>query len=191
MTSSTNSIYPMQYCVLKVVSCNDNEPVKGKIWLQKLTFLTFMNFPEIFDESMFQKDKLGPYSDVVRRVSEDLQNLNFLIKKQEGFVCNSKGKQAVEEFERKNEKLIPQLDRFNEICEQIKADFNNFSRKEILAFVYKEFPIYRELSLVEKDLNYEEIFIKMYKDGKLGISKIAELLGRSVEETYKFLERNR
>ncbi|MFO8019986.1 MAG: hypothetical protein R6U96_15280 [Promethearchaeia archaeon] len=76
------------------------------------------------------------------------------------------------------------------VMENIKQDFNEFTTDEILAFIYKSFPEYVEPSIKADKLNYKKIFLKMYEEGKIGISKIAELMGWSYERAYEFVKQN-
>ena len=185
--SKYEKLSPIQYFILKVISCS-NKPIKGKVLLQKLAFLIFQNFDKIFSEAYFIKHKLGPYSAVVEKITDELIYMGYVAQENELFSVTSSGINTFNEFE--SSIPVKKIEDFSKICEQIKNDFYNFNSKEILAYIYKEFPSYREQSIVDKDLDYEKIFYMMYKSGKLGISKIAELLGWSVDETYDFLKDN-
>jgi predicted translin family RNA/ssDNA-binding protein len=86
-----------------------------------------------------------------------------------------------------SKKMDQKLER---VMENIKQDFNEFTTDEILAFIYKKFPEYVEPSIKADKLNYKKIFLKMYEEGKIGISKIAELMDWSFERAYEFVKQN-
>jgi len=56
-----------------------------------------------------------------------------------------------------------------------------------LAFIYKSYPSYIEPSFVAEQIDYEKRFLDLYEKGKLGISKIAELMGWDFEKTHRFI----
>ncbi|WP_371805697.1 hypothetical protein [Candidatus Lokiarchaeum ossiferum] len=176
---------PMQYFILKILSSDKQNPIKGNILLQKIAFLIFQNFDVIFSEAYFIKHRFGPYSAVVDTISKDLEYMQYLSKVNNEYSITSKGLTEMSNYETSiPRKYIKILD---ETCDFIKNDFKSFNSNEMLAFVYKEFPEYREQSIVDNELDYENIFNAMYKSGKLGISKIAELMGWSLDKTYDFL----
>ncbi|MGV9172783.1 MAG: hypothetical protein ACOC35_09480 [Promethearchaeia archaeon] len=88
-----------------------------------------------------------------------------------------------EESKRMDQKL-------ERVMENMKQDFNEFTTNEILAFIYKSFPEYVEPSIKADKLKYKRIFLKMYEEGKIGISKIAELMGWSYERAYEYVKQN-
>ena len=103
-----------------------------------------------------------------------------------------KGIELLEEFHRtlKTKDERDQNKEFRNAIENIKDYFNDFTTDEMLAFIYKSFPNYVEYSIRKEKLDYIKIFLNLYEKGKLGISKIAELMGCSYDEAYDLIKKN-
>lgn len=103
-----------------------------------------------------------------------------------------KGKEILKDFYKtlKTKEERDQNKEFRSVIENIKDYFNDFTTNEMLAFIYKSFPDYIEYSIRAEQLDYKKIFIDLYEKGKLGISKIAELIGCSYDEVYDIIKKN-
>ena len=171
--SKSTIIYPI---VIELLHQNSNEPIKGKILFQKLMFLLLKNYPGLFDEADFIPHKFGPYSGSLELSMEELQELGLISDDKENFKITDEGERELknlEEFHLQDEEKRKNL---LENISSIKEQFNKFSSDEILAFIYKSEPEYTENSIKSESLEYEDLLFTAYRDGKLGLSKISELL---------------
>ena len=177
------------FVILKILKGNKNKPIKGKILIQKISFLILKNFSKIFDEFDFVAHYYGPYSAAIDIMIEDLEYLKFLKRPaKEEFEISQLGKEALEISD--SIYKSKDLEVFEEIIENIKESFLNFKTNQILAFIYKSFPEYIDPSIAAEKIDYEKTFLQCYEEGKLGISKIAELLGWSYQKTYDYIHKN-
>jgi uncharacterized protein YwgA len=176
----------LHYIILKIINGRNGEAIRSKINLQKIAFLILENYPDLFEKADYKRHLEGPYSEPIV-ISTDELILDKEVEKQKGFQITEKGKEILQDADSKiNPDKLAKLDNF---IEQIKGDFNKFRTDEILAYVYKKYPQYVENSIRAPKLNYEKIFLKLYEKGELGISKIAELMGKSYEEVYELIQK--
>ncbi|MHA1360455.1 MAG: hypothetical protein ACTSRC_20215 [Candidatus Helarchaeota archaeon] len=191
MASDEQKLNLIPFVILKILNGNKGKPIKGKVLLQKLVFLITKNFPKIFGEFDFVAHRFGPYSAVIESITEDLEYQKHLTRpEKEKFYITPSGNEALEISDPLYRSK--DLESFEEVIEEIKESFNDFTTNQMLAFIYKSYPDYVDPSnsQVADSLNYEEIFLQCYEEGKLGISKIAELMGWSYQEAYDFIQKN-
>ena len=184
---------PLSFIVLEILRSRDNEPIKQKILFQKIAFLSLRNFKKWFQIADFKAHRFGPYSAPLDTTSAQLVELRDI-------VINPKGELEITEdgreysdrlhtqFEDKESKKMDK--ELEKIISNVKEDFNDFTTNEILAFIYKSFPRYIEPSIKAEELEYEKLFLKMYEEGKIGISKIAELMDWTYDRAYDFIKQN-
>jgi hypothetical protein len=53
-----------QKYALLLLSANTNQPITGKLWFQKELFLVSQNITRLEDETEFEGDLMGPYSEI-------------------------------------------------------------------------------------------------------------------------------
>ena len=125
-------------------------------------------------------------------VSGCVTTLTAYINDVQELTITDKGIELLEEFHRtlKTKDERDQNKEFRNAIENIKDYFNDFTTDEMLAFIYKSFPNYVEYSIRKEKLDYIKIFLNLYEKGKLGISKIAELMGCSYDEAYDLIKKN-
>src|SRR3989304_2878734 len=73
-----------QKITVLLLGANCSEPLRGKLWFQKELFLIAQNIPELNDETEFESDFIGPYSEIA---DEELEHL-----RREGIVAKEKEK---------------------------------------------------------------------------------------------------
>ncbi len=73
------------------------------------------------------------------------------------------------------------------MVDEIKGDFQGFSPNEMLASIYKVYPGYIDHSVKAKDLHYEQLFTQLYDRDLLGVFKIAELMGLTIDYAHQYL----
>ncbi|MHA1821360.1 MAG: hypothetical protein ACTSVC_12870 [Promethearchaeota archaeon] len=179
-----------QYIILKLLEIKKKIPIKGKIHFQKSLFLILRNFPPLFEEAHFIKDKFGPYSEALENTLQELIRMGK-VEIDKGNIVLKKDKDILRILESK-EKIIENknaLKEFEEMISNIKNWQNGINTDEFLAFIYKYSPEYIENSIKADELNYEELLYNLYLKEKISISKFAELLGWSIEEAYEFIKK--
>lgn len=184
---------PFAFIILELLHSRENEPIRRKILFQKIAFLSLKNFNNLFRLADFKPHKFGPYSAPLENLSSQLSRLGDIhINEKGNYEITEAGKKYLNNLhhqlqDEESQRVDKKLER---VIDSIKQDFNEFTTDEILAFIYKSFPEYVEPSIIADELNYKKIFLKMYEKGKIGISKIAELMGWSYEQAYDFVKRN-
>ncbi|MHA1383105.1 MAG: hypothetical protein ACTSR3_05005 [Candidatus Helarchaeota archaeon] len=126
--------------------------------------------------------KFGPYSEVLAKTVEELIDIGYLQKENNIIKITSKGEKSIEKIE-----TTEKIKKLEENIDEIKDEFGDFNTEEILAFIYKSYPSYIEPSVKAEQIDYEKRFLELYEKGKLGISKIAELLGWNLDKTHKYI----
>jgi uncharacterized protein YwgA len=179
---------PQYYIVLKLLAGDSDSPVKGQILFQKMAFLVLQNFPRLLQEADFKAHRFGPYSSSLDESLKELVYQNDVAEsKKDGYSINEKGKELLHSIEASIDH-DEHLKEINQTIDEIKSDFQGFTADEMLAFIYKVYPDYIDQSVKAKELDYPKMFSQLYERDLLGVSKIAELLGWSTDDTYQFLK---
>jgi uncharacterized protein YwgA len=184
---------PLSFVILEILHARNAEPIRNKTVLQKIAFLSLRNFNFFFQLADFKAHKFGPFSPSISKALEQLRRTNDIrVNKGVGHQISEKGKNYLNNFHKKlNDKESLELDKkLERVISNVKEDFNNFTVNQMLAFIYKSYPKYIDPSIKANQLNYENIFLKMYEEGKIGISKIAELMKWPLNKTYEFIKKN-
>jgi len=189
------SLEPLQihsHIILKLLNALEKQPIKTRILFQKLVFLILRKYQELFQQIDFKPHKFGPHSASLGETLEELENLNYVSEDRDlGIKITDEGEKFLKELEdslgsESNQKIKD----FEQFVEFIKKEFNEFSKDEILALIYKQFPEYIGNSIISDTIDYKKQFLNLYEKGKLGISKIAELLHCSYDDVYEYIKRN-
>lgn len=180
------------HIILKLLDALEKDPIKTRILFQKLIFLILRKYQELFQQVDFKPHKFGPHSASLGETLEELENLNCVSEDRDlGIKITDEGENFLQELEESlGSENSQKLKDFEEFVEFIKKEFNEFSKDEILAFIYKKFPAYIGNSIISDTIDYKNQFLKLYEKGKLGISKIAELLDCSYDDIYDYIKRN-
>ncbi|MHA1285187.1 MAG: hypothetical protein ACTSQP_22030 [Promethearchaeota archaeon] len=187
------NLEPLQihsYIILKLLNAKNKEPIKTRILFQKIAFLILRKYKELFELVDFKSNKFGPHSASLGETLEELKTLEYVSEDREsGIKITNRGEGFLKELEKSfKSKEIKKLEEFENSVEFIKKEFNNFSKDDILAFIYKESPEYISNSIISDKIDYKKQFLKLYEEGKLGISKIAELLKCSYDDIYEYIK---
>lgn len=165
-----------KYAIL-LLSANENEPVKGKIWFQKELFLVAENIPRLEDETEFEEDLMGPYSanadaELERLRTEGLVELTGKIR------LTPKGKEVAGRLEPKASKET------KEILSEMKSFINDLSEDEMLGFIYFSYPNMVSESIKFQDIKAKrhQIALNLYCKRKVSIGKAALIAGLSQED---------
>jgi uncharacterized protein YwgA len=181
------TLSPHYYIVLKLLSGDSASPILGHVLFQKIAFLVLQNFPQLLQEADFKPHKLGPYSaSLDESVKELAYQADIEDGKRSGLTITAKGKELLENLESFFDHA-EHVEAFNRVIDDIKSDFHDFSPNEMLAFIYKTYPAYIDQSIKANDLPYEKLFAQLYERDLLGVSKIAELMGWTIDRAYQYL----
>ncbi|MHA1274743.1 MAG: hypothetical protein ACTSQP_03955 [Promethearchaeota archaeon] len=190
-----SNLKPLQihsHIILKLLNALNKEPIKTRILLQKIAFLILRKYKELFKQVDFKPHKFGPHSASLGETLEELKNLNYIHEDREsGIKITAEGEKYLNDLEESlGYEKRKKLKEFEQFIEFIKKEFNDFSKDEILAFIYKQFPQYISNSIISDTIDYKKEFLKLYEKGKFGISKIAELLQCSYDDIYDYIKKN-
>lgn len=170
-----------QKIAILLLSANLFEPIRGKLWYQKQLFLVAKNIPHLEEETDFEEDLLGPYSEIA---DDELEQLQI-----EGIV--DKRKLRLTPFGRKLAKLLELKASKNllQLVSDIKSFLNNLTKDELLGFMYFSYPEMRTESVEFERIkeNRRLIAIRLYEKGKVSLGKAAEIAELSQEEFIETL----
>ncbi|MCW4028914.1 MAG: UPF0175 family protein [Candidatus Bathyarchaeota archaeon] len=163
---------------------NCSEQLKGKLWFQKELFLIAQNLPELEEETDFEADFIGPYSEIA---DEELDHLRI-----EGIVDRTK-----EKLTPIGEKIRERVDlEFSEdikkFITEIKTFLNDLSRDELLGFIYYTYPKMRVESVEFERISKirKEIAICLFRKSKVSLGKAAQIAGVIQEDFINLLHLN-
>ena len=171
-----------QKIAILLLGANLFEPIRGKLWYQKELFLVAENISSLEEDTDFEEDLLGPYSEIA---DDELEQLRI-----EGIVEKRRlrltpfGRKLAKLFESKASKNLLQL------ISDIKSFLNNLTQDELLGFIYFSYPKMKTESVEFKRIeeNRQSIAIGLYQKRKVSLGKAAEIAGLSQEE---FMEKLR
>lgn len=170
-----------QKIAILLLGANLFEPIRGKLWFQKELFLVAKNIPHLEEETDFEEDLLGPYSETA---DDELKQLQI-----EGIV--DKRKLRLTPFGIKLAKLLELKASKNllQLVSDIKSFLNNLTKDELLGFMYFSYPEMRTESVEFERIkeNRRPIAIRLYEKGKVSLGKAAEIAGLSQEEFIETL----
>ncbi len=170
-----------QKIAILLLSSNLFEPVRGKLWFQKQFFLIAQNIPHLEEETDFEEDLLGPYSETVNDELEQLRVEGIVDKRKLGLT--PLGRRIAKLLEARAGKKLTQL------ISDIKSFVNNLSKDELLGFIYFSYPEMKSESVEYERIkeNRQLIAIRLYQRGKVSLGKAANIAGLSQEEFIKKL----
>lgn len=160
-----------------LIAANNNDPIKGRIWFQKELFLVAENIQRLEDETEFEEDLMGPYS---QNADAELERLRVegLVELSGKIRLTSKGKEAAKRLELKTSKET------KEILSDMKSFINDLSEEEVLGFIYFSYPhmVTESIKLNEIKAKRCEIAVSLYRKKKVSIGKAALIAGLSQED---------
>jgi predicted HTH domain antitoxin len=170
-----------QKITILLLGANCSEPVRGKLWFQKELFLIAQNVPELEEETEFESDFIGPYSEIA---DEELDHLRI-----EGIVEKEKEKLTSigEEIKKRIEKQFPS--EIGQFVSEMKSFLNDLTKDELLGFIYYTYPRMRVESVEFERISgiRKDIAISLFKKGKVSLGKAAVIAGVTQEELIKLL----
>lgn len=162
---------------------NDQDGVKGKIFLQKEMFLIINYINEMEDYADFISHFFGPYSEPVEKSLGNLEAYQLVNYKKGKYYITEKG---VEVYNRKKDEL--KEDQI-EAIRYFKDFLNNLTRDELLVFIYYSFPEFTDESVWNDNIERKrkEVSKSLYIKGKVSLEKAASLAGMPIEEFIEYV----
>lgn len=170
-----------QKYTLLLLSANNYQPVKGKLWFQKELFLLAKNSDELAEQTDFEADFMGPYSE---SADEELEQLEYAkVVENEGNKLKLTGLgRDIAEILGKNTS-----DEEKEMIEDFKSELNDLTEDELLGFIYYTYPeMTRESVKFEKiKPKRKNIALSLYAKSKISLGKALEIAGMNIDTFIK------
>ncbi|MFA5311960.1 MAG: UPF0175 family protein [Methanomassiliicoccales archaeon] len=161
-------------------------PLRSKLKLQKILFLVTNVFPDLQDLLRFEPNLLGPYSDKIDYVLQDLQSLDLVANPEGGiYILTKEGQEIFKNIKPKQE--------LAGVIQDFKLFLNDLSDNEIMTFIYTFYPKYTSESARWDDLKKDRIdyAIRLLLKGKVSYSKASEMAGLELNDFDDLLRRRR
>ncbi len=170
----------LQKFLILLANAND-EPIMGRLKLQKMMFLLADKIDEIKEQSSYDADNYGPYSEVIDEESRYLEQIGVFSTGPGEIYLTREGKEIAKEFTKKENKKILH------ILSEYKKFLNDLSSKELLAYVYSAYPDMTEESVEYDNLkpNMENYILSLVKKQKISSQRAAELLHKTQDYINK------
>lgn len=161
---------PEERIILYAVGALDR-PLRSKVKLQKLLFLVSNVFDDINELMRFEPHFLGPYSEVIVSVTEQLETLGLIQKETEGYTLTPMGAEVFARL-----RPVPQL---VSVMADFKELLNDLNDNDVLTFIYACYPQYTKESLLWEDLqkNRMRVAVSLLRKGKLSTGRAAQVAG--------------
>jgi len=155
----------------------DNTPIRGRTWLQKEIFLLSERVEKIREDTSYEPDLMGPYSDIIEEELVQLEQIGVISIDSNKISLTSQGKQIAIELEKKE---IPEVLGY---IRDYKKFLNDLSEDELLCFIYSSRPDMTEESVKYNRLKpkMENILLNLVLKEKISMSRAAELLNKDTE----------
>jgi len=170
-----------QKYALLLLSANNFEPIKGKLWYQKELFLLSKNNEELADDADFEPDFMGPYSETADEELEQLESAGVVEKKGNKLKLTGLG-QEIAKIISKNTSAEEK-----EMIEDFKDVLNDLTEDELLGFIYFTYPEMTEESIkIEKiQPKRKNIALNLYAKSKISFGKALEISGTDIDDFVK------
>jgi len=170
-----------QKYALLLLSANNFEPIKGKLWYQKELFLLFKNNEELADDADFEPDFMGPYSETADEELEQLESARVVEKEGNKLKLTVLGQEIA--------KIISENTSAEEkeIIEDFKDVLNDLTEDELLGFIYFTYPEMTEESIKIKKIQpkRKNIALNLYAKSKISFGKALEISGTNIDDFVK------
>lgn len=159
----------------------NGESIKGRTKLQKMMYLLSDKIEEIKEQSSYDADNYGPYSEVVDEEEQYLEQIGVLTSSPGEIALTETGKEIAQELSKhEDEKTLKVLDEY-------KKFLNDMTGNELLAYIYSAYPDMTEESVEYENLkpNIENYILSLIRKQKISSQRAAELLYRSQDYIIK------
>ena len=165
----------------------NGESIKGRLKLQKMMYLLSDKIEEIKEQSSYDADNYGPYSEVVDEEERYLEQIGVLTSSPGEIALTETGKEIAQEMSKnEDEKILKVLDEY-------KKFLNDMTGNELLAYIYSAYPDMTEESVEYENLkpNIEKHILSLIRKQKISSQRAAELLDRSQDYIIKKMKDKR
>ena len=165
----------------------NGESIKGRTKLQKMMYLLSDKIEEIKEQSSYDADNYGPYSEVVDEEERYLEQIGVLTSSHGEIALTETGKEIAQELSKhEDEKILKVLNEY-------KKFLNDMTCKELLAYIYSAYPDMTEESVEYENLkpNIENHILSLIRKQKISSQRAAELLDRSQDYIIKKMKDKR
>lgn len=165
----------------------NGESIKGRTKLQKMMYLLSDKIEEIKEQSSYDADNYGPYSEVVDEEEQYLEQIGVLTSSPGEIALTETGKEIAQELSKhEDEKILKVLNEY-------KKFLNDMTGNELLAYIYSAYPDMTEESVEYENLkpNIENYILSLIRKQKISSQRAAELLDRSQDYIIKKMKDKR
>ena len=165
----------------------NGESIKGRTKLQKMMYLLSDKIEEIKEQSSYDADNYGPYSEVVDEEEQYLEQIGVLTSSPGEIALTETGKEIAQEMSKnEDEKILKVLNEY-------KKFLNDMTGNELLAYIYSAYPDMTEESVEYENLkpNIEKHILSLIRKQKISSQRAAELLDRSQDYIIKKMKDKR
>ena len=165
----------------------NGESIKGRLKLQKMMYLLSDKIEEIKEQSSYDADNYGPYSEVVDEEEQYLEQIGVLTSSPGEIALTKTGKEIAQEMSKnEDEKILKVLNEY-------KKFLNDMTSNELLAYTYSAYPDMTEESVEYENLkpNIENYILTLIRKQKISSQRAAELLDRSQDYIIKKMKDKR
>ncbi|MGC9779567.1 MAG: UPF0175 family protein [Candidatus Heimdallarchaeota archaeon] len=161
--------------ILYSIGALNNTPLTGKTKLQKLLFMVsevFVNLKDLLD---FDDYLLGPYSEKIDAILENLVKLDLVTNEKSKYYLSSIGLEIFKRIKPK-ENLSSVIIDFKELLHDVPEDY-------LLIFIYVTYPEYKFESSKWEELQSKRLDAAIYllKNDKVSFSKANEISGLNID----------
>ena len=170
-----------QKYTLLLLSANKHIPIKGNLWYQKELFLLSKNINNLAEETDFEADFMGPYSETADEELQQLEFANVVVKEGNKLKLTNIGKEIAEIINKNTS------DNEKEMIEDIKDTLNDLTGEELLGFIYFTFPemIKESIKIQKIKPNRKNIALRLYAKSKISFGKALEIAGINIDDFIK------
>ena len=172
----------LQKIIILLTDANDT-PIHGRLKFQKMMFLLSDKIQDIGEQTSYDADIFGPYSEIVDEEKLYLEQVGVLYDDDNEIAITHEGKSIAKEMRKNTDKSI-----LNNIKEY-KEFLNDLSRNELLAYTYLAYPEMSKHAKPERlrpDIKYH--IFSLLKKGKISAERASELLEIPLGDIIKQLK---
>lgn len=184
MTQNNIDLNNEEKIVLYSIGALGSKPLKSKVKIQKLLYLFSNVFPDFGELLAYEPHLLGPYSEIVDNVLEDLMTLGLIRKAENSYALTIRGQEFFDSIKPKKD-IIDVMNDFKEFLHDL-PDY------EILTFIYVFYPNFISESAKWDELkpNRIKVAVSLLKKEKISFSKASELAQMNPVDFERYLISN-
>ena len=166
-----NNLKDEEKIILYSLGVLDNMPIKNKIKLQKLLFMTSNVFEDYGDLLDFEPHLYGPYSKNLDDMLENLIKIGFVSQTKSQYKLTPLGEQVYL-------RLSPKKGLVS-VLEDFKSFINDLTNDELLTFIYVTYPNFTTEAIKWNELKEKRVqcAVQLLKKQKISFAKAVEISG--------------